>query len=158
MAILLNEEGLEGRYRIYATDINQQVLKKAQDGIFPLSGMRLFTENYQRSGGRRAFSDYYTAAYDHALFSPALRDGIVFAQHNLAADGCFGEMQLICCRNVLIYFKHPLRRRALSLFDSSLMPGGFLCLGTKETLDGSDLSAHFEEIEPRSRLYRKRYA
>ncbi|GFO69607.1 chemotaxis protein R [Geomonas limicola] len=157
MAILLDEEGLKGRYRIYATDINQQVLKTAQDGIFPLSGMRLYTQNYQKSGGRSAFSDYYTAGYDHALLSASLKEGIVFAQHNLAVDGCFGEMQLVFCRNVLIYFKQSLRRRALELFDASLSPGGFLCLGTKETLDGSELGSRYQEVGSHSRIYRKRY-
>ncbi|GFO60632.1 chemotaxis protein R [Geomonas silvestris] len=157
MAILLDEEGLKGRYRIYATDINQKVLKTAQDGIFPLSGMRLYTQNYQKGGGRGAFSDYYTAGYDHALLSAALKEGIVFAQHNLAVDGCFGEMQFVLCRNVLIYFKQSLRRRVLELFDSSLTPGGFLCLGTKETLAGSELAPRYQELAPRSRVYRKRY-
>jgi chemotaxis protein methyltransferase CheR len=158
MAILLEEEGLKGRFRIYATDINQGVLQKAQQGIFPMEDMKLFTRNYQRSGGKNSFSDYYTARYDHAMLMPSLKEHIVFASHNLAFDGDFGEMQMVFCRNVLIYFKQHLKNRALNLFNSILAGGGFLCLGTKETLDGRTIEPHFAEILPRTRIYRKRYA
>jgi chemotaxis protein methyltransferase CheR len=158
LAILLQEEGLRGRYRIYATDINQGVLRKAQEGIFPIKEMKLFTHNYQKSGGRSAFSDYYTARYDYAMLTPSLRENIVFASHNLAVDGIFGEMQLLLCRNVLIYFKQQLKERVLELFDSSLAPGGFLCLGAKEALDGRSIGPRYQELSPHTRIYRKRYA
>jgi chemotaxis protein methyltransferase CheR len=158
MAILLEEEGLAGRYRIYATDINQGVLQKAQEGIFSLEQMKIFTRNYQRSGGKHSFSDYYTARYDHAMLMPSLKEHIVFASHNLAFDGDFGEMQMVFCRNVLIYFKQPLKNRALNLFSSILADGGFLCLGTKETLKGRAIQPHFAEVAPGTRIYRKRYA
>jgi chemotaxis protein methyltransferase CheR len=158
MAIMLAEEGLQGRFRIYATDINQGVLQKAREGIFPLREMKLFTQNYQKSGGMSAFSDYYTARYDYAMLMPFLKEHIVFAYHNLAVDNDFGEMQMVFCRNVLIYFKQPLKDRALNLFHSTLAAGGFLCLGTKEALEGRQIAPRFEEISPRSRIYRKRYA
>lgn len=157
MAILLEEEGLKGRFRIYATDINQGVLQKAQQGIFSLDEMKLFTRNYQRSGGKTSFSDYYTARYDHAMLMPSLKEHIVFASHNLAFDGDFGEMQMVFCRNVLIYFKQPLKNRALNLFGSIISEGGFLCLGTKESLEGRAIEPLFAEISPRTRIYRKRY-
>lgn len=157
MAILLDEEGLNGRYRIYATDVNPDVLAKAQRGIFPLKEMKTFTRNYQKSGGKSTFSEYYTADYDHAILMPTLRESMVFASHNLAIDGEFGEMQMVICRNVLIYFKQPLKDRAFGLFDSCLSPGGFLCLGTKETIEGRTLAAQYQEVAPRSRIYRKRY-
>lgn len=157
MAILLEEEGLKGRFRIYATDIHQGMLKKAREGVVPLREMKLFTHNYQKSGGKSAFSDYYTARYDHALLAPSLKEDIVFASHNLAVDACFGEMQMILCRNVLIYFKQPLKDRSLTLFDSCLAGGGFLCLGTKEALEGRSICSRYQEIEPRTRIYRKCY-
>lgn len=157
MAILLEEEGLKGRFRIYATDLNDQLLLRARDGIFSLREMELFEGNYRDSGGRGRLSDYYFASYEHALLAPALRESIVFAPHNLAADGVFGEMQMVLCRNVLIYFGERLKERALQLLDSSLAPGCFLCLGTKETLDGRALSGSYREIAPRSRIFRKGY-
>jgi len=157
MAILLEEEGLKGRFRIYATDIDQEVLSKAQKGIFPLKEMRQFTHNYQKSGGRSTFSDYYTARYDHAMLTPSIKESIVFASHNLAGDNEFGEMQMVLCRNVLIYFKDCLKDRALNLFHSCLSDGGFLCLGTKETLDGRSISPYYQEIAPQTRIYRKRH-
>jgi chemotaxis protein methyltransferase CheR len=158
MAILLLEEGLKGRFRIYATDINEEVIRKAQEGIYPLQELQHFTRNYQHAGGTGSFSDYYTARYNHAILTPTLRDSIVFAAHNLAVDADFGEMNLILCRNVMIYFKQSLKERVLGLFDSSLAPGGFLCLGTKESLDNRQISERYEELKPRVQIYRKRYA
>lgn len=158
MAILLAEEGLNGRFRIYATDINEEVIRKAQEGIYPLHDLQHFTRNYQHAGGTGSFSDYYTARYDHAILNPSLRDNIVFAAHSLAVDADFGEMNLILCRNVMIYFKQPLKERVLGLFDSSLVPGGYLCLGTKESLDQRSISDRYEEIKPRAQIYRKSYA
>jgi chemotaxis protein methyltransferase CheR len=157
LAILLEEEGLGKRCRIYATDIDQNVLSKAEKGIYPLKEMQRFTRNYQKAGGKAAFSDYYSARYDFALLMPALRKRIVFATHNLAVEGDFGEMNMVLCRNVMIYFKPPLKERVLGLFNTCLMPGGHLCLGLKETLDGHAISPHFEEVAPRMRVYRKRY-
>ena len=158
MAILLEEEGLQGRFRIYATDINEEVIRKAQEGIYSLQNMQRFTRNYQHSGGTGSFSDYYTARYNHAVLNPSLRENIVFAAHNLAVDTNFGEMNLILCRNVMIYFKQPLKERVLGLCDTSLTPGGFLCLGTKESLDHRSISDRYEAILPRMQIYRKRYA
>jgi len=158
MAILLEEEGFKGRFRIYATDIDHEILSKAQEGVFSLKEMAQFTRNYQKSGGRSSFSDYYTARHDHAIMMSSLKKEIVFAAHNLANDYVFGEMQMVLCRNVLIYFKESLKDRALDLFHSSLSEGGFLCLGTKETLDGRAIAPYYQEIEPHTRIYRKRYA
>jgi len=157
MAILLLEEGMKGRFRIYATDINEEVIRKAQEGIYPLQELRHFTRNYQHAGGTGSFSDYYTARYDHAILAPSLRENIVFAAHNLAVDADFGAMNLILCRNVMIYFKQLLKERVLRLFDTSLLPGGYLCLGTKESLDQRQISDRYEAILPRLSIYRKRY-
>lgn len=157
LAILLEEEGLKGRFRMYATDINSEVLQKAQEGIYPLKEMQRYTRNYQATGGKGSFSDYYSARYDHAIMMKSLRDQIVFASHNLAVDADFGEMHLILCRNVLIYFKPTLKERVLRLFDTCLLPGGFLCLGLKETLEGRRISSGYSEVAQRMRIYRKSY-
>ncbi|GLI39983.1 protein-glutamate O-methyltransferase CheR [Geobacter hydrogenophilus] len=157
LAILLEEEGLKGRFRMYATDINNEVLQNAQEGIFPLKEMQKYTRNYQLAGGRGTFSDYYLARYEHAIMTKSLRDQIVFASHNLAVDSDFGEMHLILCRNVLIYFKPTLKERVLRLFDTCLIPGGFLCLGLKEALDGRRIAPRYAETVPKMRIYRKSY-
>ncbi len=158
MAILLEEEGMKGRFRIYATDINEEVIRTAQAGIYPLQELQRFTRNYQQAAGTGSFADYYTARYDRAILNASLRENIVFAAHNLAVDADFGEMNLILCRNVMIYFKQPLKERALGLFDGSLVPGGFLCLGTKESLNHRHITDRYEAITPRMQIYRKRYA
>jgi chemotaxis protein methyltransferase CheR len=158
LAILLEEEGLGERCRIYATDIDQNVLASAEKGIYPLKEMQRFTRNYQKGGGKASFSDYYSARYDFSVLMPTLKKRIVFATHNLAADGDFGEMHMVLCRNVLIYFKAPLKERVLGLFQSCILPGGFLCLGLKETINGHAIAPHFEEVVPRMRIYRKQYA
>lgn len=155
MAIILEEEGLIDRARIYATDFDELVLQKARDGIFPLDQARTYTANYQAAGGRAGFSDYYTAKYHHAIIKNKLKKNIVFADHNLAGDGVFGEMNMIFCRNVLIYFNKELQNRVFKLFYESLADDGFLCLGAKESVRYSTYSAAFTDVEPKDKIYRK---
>jgi chemotaxis protein methyltransferase CheR len=155
MAILLREEGLLKRTQIYATDINPASLEKARQGIFPMEAVRGYTANYQRSGGKRAFSDYYTAAYDAAKFDPSLCADVIFADHSLATDSVFAETHLVSCRNVLIYFNRVLQDRALGLFHESLCHRGFLGLGAKESIDFSGYAGRFDTLSRVERLYRK---
>jgi chemotaxis protein methyltransferase CheR len=154
-AILLREEQLLDRAIVYATDINHASLDKARQGIFSLDHMQAFTRNYQKAGGERSFSDYYTAAYGGALFDKELRGSITFADHSLATDAVFAETHLVSCRNVLIYFNRKLQDRALGLFHESLVHRGFLGLGAKETLDFSAQAASFEPVSRAERIYRK---
>jgi chemotaxis protein methyltransferase CheR len=155
MAILLEEEGLYERARIYATDINEVVVHRARAGIFPLERMQEYTENYIRAGGTRSFSEYYVAKYDGALFSPSLQRNVVFSQHNLVTDRSFAEFNVILCRNVLIYFDRELQMRVHGLFHESLVHLGVLCLGSKETLRLSEYEDSYEEISGPERIYRK---
>jgi len=155
MAILLEEEGLYERSRIYATDINEVVLQKAKSGIFPLDRMQEYTENYIAAGGKRSFSDYYIAKYDGALFSPSLTKNVVFSQHNLVTDRSFSEFNVILCRNVLIYFDKTLQARVLTLFYDSLATFGILALGSKESLRFSPYEECYEQINGPEKIYRK---
>ena len=155
MAILLEEEGLYERSRIYATDINEVVLQKAKSGIFPLDRMQEYTENYISAGGKRSFSDYYTAKYDGALFAPSLTKNVVFSQHNLVTDRSFSEFNVILCRNVLIYFDKTLQARVLTLFYDSLAMFGVLALGSKESLRFSPYEECYEQINGPEKIYRK---
>jgi chemotaxis protein methyltransferase CheR len=155
MAILLQEEGLYDRARIYATDINDVVLQKARSGIFPLERMQEYTENYIRAGGTRSFSEYYTAKYGGALFGPSLTRNVVFAQHNLVTDRSFSEFNVIFCRNVLIYFEKSLQNRVHSLFYESLVTFGILALGSKESLRFSKYEPCYERLHPTEKIYRK---
>ena len=155
MAILLEEEGLYDRSRIYATDINEVVVHRARAGIFPLERMQEYTENYIRAGGARSFSEYYVAKYDGALFSPQLQRNVVFSQHNLVTDRSFAEFNVILCRNVLIYFDRALQARVHGLFHESLVHLGILCLGSKESLRLSNYEASYEELSGPERIYRK---
>lgn len=154
-AIVLEEEGLLDRARIYATDLNDAVLQQARAGIFPLNSMQEYTENYIRAGGTRSFSEYYTAKYDGALFSPALTRNVVFSQHNLVTDRSFSEFNVIFCRNVLIYFDRNLQHRVHTLFYESLIMFGVLALGSKESLRFSQYENCYEKLDARERLYRK---
>jgi chemotaxis protein methyltransferase CheR len=155
MAILLEEEGLYDRARIYATDINEVVLQKAKAGIFPLDRMQEYTENYIKAGGERSFSEYYTAKYDGALFSPSLLRNVVFSQHNLVTDRSFAEFTVILCRNVLIYFDKSLQHRVQTLFYESLSTLGFLALGNKESLRFSDFEECYDVVSAPEKIYRK---
>jgi chemotaxis protein methyltransferase CheR len=154
-AILLLEEGLYDKARLYATDINETLLKEARAGIYPLRAMKNYTRNYQQAGGRRSFSEYYTAKYDNAIFSPALQKNIVWAQHNLVTDASFNEFQVIVCRNVMIYFNRSLQGRVHTLLYESLVMGGFLCLGSKESIDFTPHKADYETVDERQKIYRR---
>lgn len=155
LAILLQEEKLYHKSRIYATDINQKVLYQAKEGIFPLSTMREYSENYFRAGGTYSLSDYYRAKYDHASFKSDLKKNIVFSAHNLATDTSFNEFNLVVCRNVLIYFKKELQDRVIGLFLESLPIFGYLALGNKESLVLSKYKDHFEVIDRTEKIYRR---
>jgi chemotaxis protein methyltransferase CheR len=155
MAIMLREEGLLERAIVYATDINPQSLDTARRGVFPLEQMQLYTENYQAAGGKRAFSDYYSAAYGGALFDKTLMDNVTFADHSLSTDSVFAETHLVSCRNVMIYFNKRLQDRVFGLFHESLCHRGFLALGSKESIEFSSFGARFEPVAKRDRVYRK---
>jgi chemotaxis protein methyltransferase CheR len=155
LAILLEEEGLLERSRIYATDINEVVLERARAGVFPLDRMQEYTRNYIDSGGTRAFSEYYVAAYDGAQFQRSLVENAVWAQHNLVSDRSFNEFHVIVCRNVMIYFGRPLQHRVHALFYDSLAPFGVLALGHKETIRFSPHEDCFEQLDALEKLYRK---
>ncbi len=155
MAILFKEEGLFDRTLFYATDINPDALSAAKAGIYPLDRIRKFTENHQKSGGRSSLSDYYTADYGRAVFDSALRANVVFSDHSLVSDAVFGEMQLISCRNVMIYFDRTLQDRAVGLFKDSLSHNAFLGIGSKETLRFSRHVEAFNEFCPAEKIYRR---
>jgi chemotaxis protein methyltransferase CheR len=155
LAIVLHEEGLLERTRIYATDMDDAVLATARSATFSLERVREYTQNYHAGGGRADFSSYYTVAGDRAVFDPALVRDAVFAQHNLATDGSFNAFHLITCRNVLIYFGRDLQDRVLGLFEESLERRGVLGLGRKETLRGTAVEARFEALHEPERIFRR---
>jgi chemotaxis protein methyltransferase CheR len=155
LAMLLQEEGLYERTRLYATDINEHALATARAGVFPLNRMKEYTQNYVRAGGKREFSEYYVAAYDNAQFSRALTENVVFARHNLAMDRGFNEFNVIVCRNVLIYFDRRLQDDVHGLFYESLGMFGILALGHKESIRFTAYSDRYEEIDDDERIYRK---
>jgi chemotaxis protein methyltransferase CheR len=155
MAILLFEEGLYDRSKIYATDINSDVLKVAKIGLFPLENMRKYTNNYMASGGKEAFSDYYQVTNNGVKFHSYLSKNMVFAQHNLATDGSFNEFHVILCRNVLIYFNKTLQEKVHSLFYESLGMFGILGLGDKESITYTERANHYEAICKSQKLFRK---
>jgi chemotaxis protein methyltransferase CheR len=155
LAILLKEEGLLPKTRIYATDINKQALATAKEGIYNIKEMELYSKNYLDAGGKEKLSNYYTSKYGSVLFDQTLSKNIVFADHNLVTDGVFAEINLVFCRNVLIYFDKFLQNKVLNLFTNSLIKRGFLCLGTKESLQFSDVENTFSVIDKKMKIYRK---
>ena len=155
LAILLRELGLLDRAIIYATDIAQTALDTARQGIYALDVVRKGNQNYLESGGKGSLSDHYHARYNACIMDPELRKSITFCRHNLAVDQSFGEMQLILCRNVLMYFNPPLQNRVVQLFTDSLDWGGYLCLGNRESLNFIDSGACFEFLDENSRIYKK---
>jgi len=156
MAILMQEEGLYDKCRIYATDMSEVILEKAKSGIFPLRFMQEYTGNYLKAGSLGgSFSEYYTASHEHVLFKPSLKKNIVFAQHNLVTDGSFNEFQVIICRNVMIYFNKKLQDRVHRLFFDSLSLSGFIGLGKSETIRFTPCEESYEVLDAEQKLYRK---
>jgi len=156
LAILLKEEGIYDRATIYATDFNDEALECARAGIYEAVNLQKATRNYQDSGGEKSFSEYYHACHDAGVMDSSLKQRVVFSSHNLASDSVFGEMHLVFCRNVLIYFNRDLQNRVLGLFTDSLAHGGFLCLGTKENLRFTDFDERYEIVDDKARIYKKR--
>jgi chemotaxis protein methyltransferase CheR len=155
LAILLHEEAIYDRTRIYATDINEAVLDRARDGVFPLDKMQEYTENYIRAGGKQSFSEYYLAKYEGVLFDRTLTDNVVWAPHNLVQDRSFNTFNVILCRNVMIYFDRALQTRVHQLFYDSLERFGILALGHKESIRFTGIENAYEELDAHERLYRK---
>lgn len=155
-AIMFREEGLEDKTMFYATDINPQALERAASGVYGLDRIKLFTENHQKSGGKSSLSDYYTAAYGNAVFDRTLRERVLFSDHSLVTDAVFAEVQLVSCRNVLIYFNRELQDRAIGLFKDALIRKGFLGLGAKESLSFSVHGDDFLTYSREEKLYQKR--
>jgi chemotaxis protein methyltransferase CheR len=154
LAIMLQEEGLLSKTKIYATDINQKVLKHAKEGIFPVSQIASYTSNYYASGGKKEFSEYYRSKYGSLKFNSSLINNVIFYPHNLATDFSFNEFHLILCRNVLIYFTKELQERVFRLFDESLITLGYLGLGKKETLSLSSINKKFNLVDKENKIYR----
>lgn len=155
MAILLHEEGYLDRTRIYATDFNKRSLDIADKAVYSEKNIESYAANYYECGGKRDFSDYFISGYDRVKLKDFLKERITFSYHNLVTDGVFGEMNLISCRNVLIYFDKVLQDRVLGLFADSLRHGGFLCLGAKESLNFSNVKSQFEPLEGKKKIYKK---
>ena len=155
LAILLREEGLLDRSLIYATDINDDALKKAELGVYASERLAVFTENHRKSGGKGPLTEHYTEAYDRAVFDRSLRQNMVFSDHSLATDSVFAEMHLVSCRNVLIYFNRDLQNRAVDLFRESLCRKGFLGIGLRESLHFYSHAHAFKEVARDERIYQK---
>ncbi len=156
LAILLHEENLLSRTLIYATDINAHALEKAEAGVYDIDRIAGFTVNHRNAGGRSSLADFYSAAYGHAVFDKALKSHIVFSDHSLATDSVFAEVQLVSCRNVLIYFNRELQDRALGLFREALCRKGFLGLGSKESMRFSAHADDFDPVAETDRIYQRR--
>jgi chemotaxis protein methyltransferase CheR len=157
MAIIMQEEDLYDRTTIYATDFNQQALNQAKDGIFSNAMIKEYTINYQLSGGIESFSNYYRSNYDNVIMKQSLKKNIVWANHNLVTDSVFAEVHMVFCRNVLIYFDANLQNKVQKIFYNSLINGGVLCLGSKESIRFTDLHDQYTELDKKQRIFKKKY-
>jgi chemotaxis protein methyltransferase CheR len=155
MALLLHEENFLDRVRIYATDFNKHSLDAASNGVYSARQIEAYAANYREAGGKKNFHDYLSDGYELAKFKDFLKERTTFSYHNLVTDGVFGEMNIICCRNVLIYFDKTLQDQVLRKFTESLRHGGFLCLGNKESLNFTAVKSLFEPVDKGQRIYRK---
>lgn len=156
LAIILEEEGLLDRAQVYATDFNRKVLEIAREGVYQKSDIEEYEKNYLKSGGKKKLADYYQSMYGSVMFNKELSGRIVFADHNLVTDSVFADVNLILCRNVLIYFEKELQEKVLGLFYESLVPSGILCLGTKESIKFTRYEKLFEVVDEKQRIFKKK--
>ena len=157
MAIIMQEEGLYDRTTIYATDFNQQALNQAKEGIFSNEMIKEYTTNYQLSGGIESFSNYYMSNYNNVIMNHSLKKNMVWANHNLVTDSVFAEVHMVLCRNVLIYFDKNLQNKVQKIFYNSLINGGILCLGSKESILFTDFHDKYTELDKKQRIFKKKY-
>lgn len=156
MAIFFIEAGLQQKTRVYATDFNEKILVGAKEGLYSLEKMKTYASLYQQAGGKSSFANYYTVRHDQAAIQTSIKKNIVFSRHNLVSDDPFAKMDLIICRNVLIYFNRDLQNRVFRLFNGSLGAGGYLCLGSRESLRYSTCINDFENVASKEKIYRKK--
>jgi len=156
LAILLKEEGLLDRCQVYATDFNRKVLDIAKEGVYQKEDIAQYEQNYKQAGGKGRFSDYYKSMYGSVMFKKSLANRIVFADHNLVTDSVFAEVNLVLCRNVLIYFDKELQNKVLRLFYDSLAPSGILCLGSKESIKFTEFESRFSDVDTKQKIFKKK--
>ncbi|WP_078543904.1 CheR family methyltransferase [Litchfieldia alkalitelluris] len=155
MAILLYEEGLLHKTRIYATDMNDNIINIAKKGRIPIQRMKAYTSNYVAAGGIREFSEYYTADLQDVILNEDIIKHITFAQHNLVSDSSFNEFHVVICRNVMIYFDRGLQERVHQLIYESLALNGFLGIGSRESLTYTKIEHLYKAVDKTEKLYQK---
>jgi chemotaxis protein methyltransferase CheR len=155
IAMLLREEGLSDKSKIYATDIHQSAWELTQGRKMDEVEFESARARYCLSGGGAEFGRYFTHHSNEKRLDASLLKNVVFGQHNLITDQSFNEFHLILCRNHLIHFKQSLHLRAIQVLRNSLVVLGFLGLGEKETLKWSQQEKCFEQLQPNVKLYRR---
>lgn len=151
MAILLHENKFLHRTQIYGTDFNPYAISISEKGIYSNKHLEQYENNYQSAGGTATLTQYFTEKYDMIKIKHFLTKRIAFFEHDLATDYSFGQVEVIVCRNVLIYFDDHLKNHVLQLFHSALVPNGYLCLGDKESVT----SNLFRCIDHETKIYCK---
>lgn len=156
LAILLKEHGLLQRSVQYCTDINSAALSQAKKGIYNLKEIKEYSSNYIKSGGELSLSNYYVANYGKVKMDKDLSKNMVYTKHNLVDGTSFNQMHMILCRNVFIYLDTEQQNKVLQLFVDSLVPRGYLVLGTKESAVFSPVLNELEIVNGRLKIYRKK--
>jgi len=142
---LLKTSGSNVDFKVFATDVNQKVIDFASQGIYSESQLENVNSNLLET--------YFEKMGDQYLIDRELRKRVVFAKHDVLQDAPFTKLDMICCRNLLIYFKPEAQRKALSLFNFGLRNEGILFLGPSESITG--LESKFESLCDRSNIHKK---
>ena len=156
MAIMLKENGWLDKTKIFATDIDHTILSKAKEGKYAVKNMHeLNDKNYFRFGGKSQLSDYYKVEGQHILMDKKLVSNITYMEHNLASGIAFTKVDLVLCRNVLIYFNQNLQNDVFKLLHQSLFNYGYLIVGSKETLVWCDIASKFITVNNEEKIFKK---
>ncbi len=136
----------EFRVQIFGTDLDEDAIATARRGVYPL--------NINADISPERLSSFFITEDESYKIRKDIRDAAVFATHDVAKDPPFAKLDLICCRNLLIYLEVPLQKRLLSLFHHLLQPGGILLLGSAETL--GELADYFTVVDQKWRIFQRK--
>jgi two-component system, chemotaxis family, CheB/CheR fusion protein len=133
-------------YQVFASDIDERGLTVGRAGVYPESIITDVPPSRLRQ--------FFNKEQQRYRVNKTLRDRVLFAQHNVLRDPPFSKLDLVCCRNLLIYLEREIQARLLEVFHFALRPGGLLFLGSSESADAA--GRHFEVVDKKNRIYRAR--
>lgn len=158
MLITLKELDLLAKAKLIGTDISEKVLEQAGQGLFFERNLEQYQKNYEQAGGKVSLDQYFSARDEGYYLDPELLHGVKLQKHDLVQDAPLSRYDLVMCRNVLIYFDTTLQDQVIRKFYSSMFKGGFLAIGSKESLVMSSIAHKYEPVDKENKIFQLKRA